>query len=156
MSEPTTLNEINQAGQARADAAQKKLSEGDFADERERQILIHEAAPWHIPGRSSLGALRVQFDPETQSMLIYDLGGFLTCIGTPQTLWEMCEREAEAPGYNRARLRRDALPDTALFLKLRDARTTALAAPRVRSFTEQGKEKMTLDDLGELDFGEDS
>lgn len=142
-----TLNEQNAERRDLAAEAKQRLEAGEFSSERERQRLIHEAAPWHTPGKSHLGGLRVVFDPESQSMMLFDYGGFLTCVATPNTLWELLMYEATAPGYNRARLAKDALPDTALYLKMAEQAKQAATEPKVRKFTETGKEKMTLEDL---------
>lgn len=92
----------------------------------------------------------------------YDRDGFLTSILTPETLWQMLEFEAQAPGTCREflRSRRSHITEPNRFDVTADperesrerAQLIAEAAPIIKRYTERGKLKVDIPDDLVLDL----
>lgn len=91
----------------RACAAWQKLRFNDFHSEEERQELTHEAHPWFGRGAWIGTRLSIEWNEDSQCMMVYDYGGFLTSVLTPDSLWAALRTEHQYPGFMRRKLTAD-------------------------------------------------
>jgi hypothetical protein len=132
------------AMQQKCDIAYDKITKEQYTSNAERMQLMHDAFPFaYRPGISGLeGRLTVVYDQTCDAISVQDLGGWLTTILTPQTLWDIIKTEANEAGALRHKLT-GKNPVQAH----RELTTKANEKYKVKKYTEAGKLEVSLDDL---------
>jgi len=88
-----------------------RLHSGDFQDQEEKDRLQLLAQLWEEePARAEGLGLQVEFIAPASCVILRDIGGYLTTILTPTSLWSVLEMEAKSPGFLRRELTKTSTP----------------------------------------------